>query len=158
MFPVSSGFLSSTAFRSYSESLIQKRQYQPRPTRLFHRGSDYSHPRNPYSHPPGISIHIAPESVFTCPGIRTGRTAGAGLFQGRIRVIRQRRTQCTPLTIGGLRYCCLHLTMYSFSRLQILNDLDKIVSFRVAGRVGDSRSTPGSIRSCSRDIAVEFTP
>src|SRR5438477_7187590 len=46
--------------------------------RLFHRGSDYSHPRNlysharnPYSHPPVIFIHIAPESVFTCPGIRT---------------------------------------------------------------------------------------
>jgi Phage integrase family len=49
----------------------------PVPTRLFHRGSDYSHARNlysharnPYSHPPGIFIHIAPESVFTCPGIR----------------------------------------------------------------------------------------
>src|SRR5438552_12372367 len=49
----------------------------PVPTRLFHRGSDYSHPRNlysharnPYSHPLGIFIHIAPESVFTCPGIR----------------------------------------------------------------------------------------
>src|SRR3984957_3358221 len=42
----------------------------PVPTRLFYRGSDYSHPRNPYSHPPGIFIHIAPESVFTCPGIR----------------------------------------------------------------------------------------
>src|SRR4029077_12022653 len=47
--------------------------------RLFHRGSDYSHPRNlysharnPHSHPPGIFIHIAPESTFTCPGIRTG--------------------------------------------------------------------------------------
>src|SRR5580704_12830093 len=46
--------------------------------RLFPRGSDYSHPRNlysparnPYSHPPGIFIHIAPESLFTCPGIRT---------------------------------------------------------------------------------------
>src|ERR1700722_5467690 len=50
----------------------------PVPTRFFHRGSDYSHPRNlysharnPYSHPRGIFIHIAPESVFTCPGIRT---------------------------------------------------------------------------------------
>ena len=50
----------------------------PVPTRLFHRGSDYSHPRNlysharnPYSHTHGIFIHITPESVFTCPGIRT---------------------------------------------------------------------------------------
>src|SRR4029077_19950429 len=49
--------------------------------RLFHRGSDYSHPRNlysharnPHSHPPGIFIHIAPESTFTCPGIRTNRS------------------------------------------------------------------------------------
>src|ERR1700723_18663 len=71
--------LSSTAFLSYSESLIQKRQYQPRfQPASFIRGSDYSHPRNlysharnPYSHPPGIFIHIAPESVFTCPGIRS---------------------------------------------------------------------------------------
>src|SRR5438552_2652383 len=53
----------------------------PVPTRLFHRGSDYSHPRNlysharnPYSHPLGIFIHIAPESVFTCPGIRSSQT------------------------------------------------------------------------------------
>jgi hypothetical protein len=45
--------------------------------RLFPRASDYSHPRNlysharnPYSHPPGILILIAPESLFTCPGIR----------------------------------------------------------------------------------------
>src|SRR3984957_335297 len=45
----------------------------PVPTRLFHRGSDYSHPRNldsqcpeslftsswnPYSHRPGIGIHM----------------------------------------------------------------------------------------------------
>jgi hypothetical protein len=29
----------------------------------------YSHARNPYSHPPGILILIAPESLFTCPGI-----------------------------------------------------------------------------------------
>ena len=29
----------------------------------------YSHPRNPYPHPPGILIHIAPESLFTWPGI-----------------------------------------------------------------------------------------
>src|SRR6266852_3465051 len=58
---------------------IQKRQYQPRfQPASFNRGSDYSHPRNlysharnPYSHPPVIFIHIAPESVFTCPGIRT---------------------------------------------------------------------------------------
>src|SRR6266851_1294137 len=57
---------------------IQKRQYQPRfQPASFNRGSDYSHPRNlysharnPYSHPPVIFIHIAPESVFTCPGIR----------------------------------------------------------------------------------------
>src|ERR1035437_7125959 len=50
----------------------------PVPTRLFHRGSDYSHPRNLYSHPPGIFIHIAPESVFTCPGIRTVLTCAYG--------------------------------------------------------------------------------
>ena len=31
----------------------------------------YPHARNPYPHPPGILIHIAPESVSTCPGIRS---------------------------------------------------------------------------------------
>jgi Polypeptide deformylase len=51
--------LSSTAFRSYSESLIQKRQYQPGSNPpLSSRGSDDSHPRNLYSHRPGIGIHM----------------------------------------------------------------------------------------------------
>src|SRR5216684_4891209 len=38
---------------------------------LFTSRNLYSHARNPYSHPPGIFIHIAPESVFTCPGMRS---------------------------------------------------------------------------------------
>jgi hypothetical protein len=36
-------------------------------------GSDFSSiwPRNRYSHRVGIVIHITPERLFTCPGIRT---------------------------------------------------------------------------------------
>jgi hypothetical protein len=59
--------------------LIQKRQYQSRfqpasfiAVRIIHiPGISIHNARNPYSHPPGILIHIAPESVFTCPGIRS---------------------------------------------------------------------------------------
>src|SRR5215467_1002578 len=41
----------------------------------------------------------------------------------------------------GVRHCCLHLEMYSVSRLQIFDDLDKIVSLRVAGRPKHTHET-----------------
>ena len=52
--------LSSTAFLSYPESLIQKRQYQPR----FQPASFIA---VRIIHMPGILIHILLESLFTSP-------------------------------------------------------------------------------------------
>src|SRR4051794_13365943 len=42
--------------------------------------------RNHYSHRVGIVIHITPERLFTCPGIRTRRRARTGLAHGLAHV------------------------------------------------------------------------
>ncbi len=65
----------------------------------------------------------------------------SGLDAAHSAALHNGRIQCTPLKVGGLCYCCFHLKMYAFSRLQILNDLDKIVSFRVAGRPKHTHET-----------------
>ena len=49
--------------------------------RYSHARNLYSHPRNRYPHPPGIPIHIAPESLFACPGICKSR-----LFSRRVQI------------------------------------------------------------------------
>jgi hypothetical protein len=55
---------------------------------------------------------------------------------------RRRTSSAGRLQSSGLCYrCCLHLKMYAFSGLQILNDLDKIVSFRVTGRPKHAHQT-----------------
>ena len=57
-------------------------------------------------------------------------------------VLHNGKARCTRrLTVGCLCNCRLHLKMYAFSCLQILNDLDKIVSFRVAGRPKHAHET-----------------
>jgi hypothetical protein len=59
--------LSSTAFRSYSESSIQKRQYQPRFQPASFIAVRIIHIPGISIHMPGILIHILPESLFTSP-------------------------------------------------------------------------------------------
>ncbi len=75
--------LSSATSTPNSENLISEKliSFQVLPPgygdlRESHRRNQYSHPRNVYSHPrnsyshrPVTSIHIAPYSLFTCPGI-----------------------------------------------------------------------------------------
>jgi hypothetical protein len=80
------------------------------------------------------------------PYVKRGSwTAEASPFQAWMRLmaaLHNGKTRCTPLlTVGCLCYCRLHPKMYAFSCLQILNDLDKIVSFRVAGRPKHAHET-----------------
>src|ERR1700728_127025 len=60
-------WLSSTAIRSYSESSIQKRQYQPRFQPASFIAVRIIHIPGISIHMPGILIHILPESLFTSP-------------------------------------------------------------------------------------------
>src|SRR3984957_20196259 len=59
--------LSSIAFLSYSENLIQKRQYQPRFQPASFIAVRIIHIPGISIHMPGILIHILPESLFTSP-------------------------------------------------------------------------------------------
>jgi hypothetical protein len=59
--------LSSTAIRSYSQSSIQKRQYQLRFQPASFIAVRIIHIPGISIHMPGILIHILPESLFTSP-------------------------------------------------------------------------------------------
>jgi hypothetical protein len=67
------------AFYSNSESSIQKRQYQPRfQPASFIAGSDYSHPRNPYSHTPEYAL-----------GVKHHTALSTGFVQNRMNLVQQ---------------------------------------------------------------------
>jgi hypothetical protein len=61
----------------------------------------YSHTRNPYPHPPGIFIHIVPESVSACLGIRTkGDFFGAEDHRAMVPTLTPGPFLCPPSVIS----------------------------------------------------------